>query len=712
MQKLDLVAGSFLTALFLFPALCSAQSISIVSGNGQLVCVNCVFSAGQFAALKVQVNDTAGAPVANTTVTWTDTQPDGTVTIATSSTNASGQATYTLGPQGVTLGSYFFPFTVVASALGTSVPFVETVALSGPSASVPVAITLVSPTTPQTLTGVVATTAAAPIVVKVSSTSGILGSGPPLQNIQVRLQAGTTGPSVSCTTQAGQAQGTVLTDSTGTASCTPVFGNTIGTGTYTIFVGGAFYSFPSATLTVTGGPASMIKYISGNNQTVNSGVKATLPLTAEVTDSGGNPSNNAKVTWSVIAGTATLTNQVTTSPSNGLVSASVTPTVGPVQVKVALASNSSVQYTFNVNVNTIVTALQAVSGSGQQANPGAPFTDPLIVQVNDNALLVQGATVSFTVTSGSANLSAPTAVTNAQGQAQVTATAGDTPGPVVITASIVSAGKTYTQTFNLTVLPPIGVTAVVNAAGYDQSPKAASPCSLVTIYGTGLATGLQGVVEPFIAPQFQVAGVSVQFGNAYAPILYVANLNGVESVSAQVPCEVAASTTVPPATVPMVVTVDNVALPAFPVAVTPYSPGIFQFVDTDGKTRAVLVRQDGSFITLANPARPGDTLRMFVTGLGQTTPPLFTNEFDPLAPDANGDLIPQDLPVSASVIVGVSNGGVLVLSAKYAYGMVGVYEVEFQVPQNIAADNDAPFAIVVMKGTSVVFGNGSLIPIQ
>jgi hypothetical protein len=92
---------------------------------------------------------------------------------------------------------------------------------------------------------------------------------------------------------------------------------------------------------------------------------------------------------------------------------------------------------------------------------------------------------------------------------------------------------------------------------------------------------------------------------------------------------------------------------------------------------------------------------------------LFTDEFDPLAPDASGDLVPQDLPVSANVIVGVNNGGVVVLAAKYAYGMVGVYEVDFQVPANTVSTNNAPFAILVYQNSNQLFwGNGSLLPIQ
>ena len=60
MQKLSVFAGSFLTALFLFPAFCQAQTISIVSGNGQLLCPDCRGGPYTFAPLVVQVTSAAG----------------------------------------------------------------------------------------------------------------------------------------------------------------------------------------------------------------------------------------------------------------------------------------------------------------------------------------------------------------------------------------------------------------------------------------------------------------------------------------------------------------------------------------------------------------------------------------------------------------------------------------------------------------------------
>jgi uncharacterized protein (TIGR03437 family) len=710
MQKLKLLAGIILTALFLFPAFCTAQTVSIIGGNGQLVCPDCVGISQRYAPLMVQVNDSTGKPVPNTTVTWTSTQLGFTPVTSTSSTNSAGQATYTFLPFGFFFGiTDFLPATVVASALGASASFVETTGepnqLSG---QVPVVINLIPAASAPALVGSAGQTAATPIKVLVA---GFLA---PIPGVQVALKSGTTGPTVSCATQPGQQPGTVLTDSTGTASCMPVFGSKLGVGSYSILVGGAFETFGPTTLTVNGGPPAILKIESGNNQTVNAGLKAPTALTALVTDLGGNPSTGAVVKWSVTEGSAVLSSVVSTSPSTGIVSAIVTPSAGPVQVTVALVSNITVQAVYAINVTTVVTALQKISGDNQQAAQNAPFVNPLIVQVNDNASPVAGAVVNFAVTSGSVTLDANSATSNAQGQAQVLATAGATAGPVVITATIKYGNTTYSEAFTLTVNPSgPTIVSVVNSAGFQN--QFVSPCSLATIYGTNLAPGLQGVASAFIQPQTQVDGVTVSFGGFAAPILDVANVNGVESVSVQVPCEVPVPLplTASQSTVPVVVTANGQASPSFVVSITTYSPGIFQFTDSaDGQTRAVLVRPDGSFASASNPARRGEIIRMYVTGLGQTTPGLFTNEFDPLVTDPNGNPLAETLPVNANVVVGVNNGGVLVVSAKYAYGMVGVYEVEFQVPADTATGNNAPFAIAVYQGTALVFGNPSLIAIQ
>jgi uncharacterized protein (TIGR03437 family) len=486
------------------------------------------------------------------------------------------------------------------------------------------------------------------------------------------------------------------------ATCTPVFGS-IGTGTYTIYVGGNFATFGPAPLAVTAGPPALIKYISGNNQAVDPGVKVPLPLVAVVTDVAGDASVGVPVVWSVRAGTAVLSNEVTSSSSNGQVSVYVTPTGGPVEVAVTLAGNSSVQYIFTVNVSIVITALQIVAGNNQQAAEGKIFADPLIVEASDNGVPVPGATVNFAVTIGAATLSALSAVTNAQGQAQVIITAGAVSGPVVITASMTSGGKTYSQTFNLVVSPSLAITQVVNAAGFQSGIV---PGSRVTIFGQGLAP--QGsVTAPTSGPlPLTLGGVTVTFTSGslsmQAPIFSVSSQNGTESVTVQAPFELS------PGNAFVSVTTGAGTSPLFSSTVYALQPGIFQTSPPGGASYATAQRPDGSFVSPANPAVAGEVITMQVTGLGQVSPAAATNQVGVAGQN-----------VLAGVLVGVENNGAPVISAAYSPGQVGLYTVTFQIPSNAVAGANMPLAIVACSGScsaanptpSLFWSNPSLIAI-
>ena len=700
MLRSKLLVGCFVSAVsFLFPAIFSGQTVAIVSGNGQLVCPVCPsFSTQQFVPLVVSVTNSSGAPMPSTTVSWSAVTGAASPVVTTSATNSSGVASYTFEPVLPQPGLSFAQSTVTATAGTSTVQFTETsVEPSLDTGFAPVQITLISPLPGQAFTGTAGQTSTTPIQVQVLVTE--LSNVEGLPGVAVQIVPGATGATASCMTQTGQQPGTVLTGANGMATCNLVFGGAIGTGTYTVTVGATYGSFTPGVLTVTAGPPAVVKVISGNNQAINPGALAPLALTAEVTDLGGNPVGGANVSWTV-SGNATLSDTVTTSASNGQVSTRVTAgSSGPIQVTATL--NSTAQVTFTVDVNTIVTQLQIVSGNNQSTNINTAFTDPLIVQVNDQTTPVAGVGVSFAVASGSAVLSASNATSNTAGQAQVTVTAGATTGPITITATV----GDFTQTFNLTANPTgpsVTANGFTNGAGFQVG--SISPCSLATIFGTGLATGIQGAVTSFLEPQMQVAGVSVQFGTVPAPVLSVVNQNGQQSVTVQVPCETT------PGTVPVLITVGGGST-MVSVNVLPISPGIFQTTMSDGVLRAVLVRPDGSYVSLQNPARIGETIRMYATGLGQTSPPIVTDQTVPLVADASGNLIPEAMPVNAQVVVGVDNAGVQVVSAQYAYGMVGVYEVQFVV-QSADTGNNIPFAILMFQNGQAVFGNPSAIPIQ
>src|SRR5437870_651668 len=87
----------FLLAFDSVPA--SAQSLAIVSGNGQLICSSCPTRTFTFDPLVVVVKDARGNPLSNATVTWTVNNPrgsDGRVGAASTVTGADGTAGNTL----------------------------------------------------------------------------------------------------------------------------------------------------------------------------------------------------------------------------------------------------------------------------------------------------------------------------------------------------------------------------------------------------------------------------------------------------------------------------------------------------------------------------------------------------------------------------------------------------------------------------------------
>lgn len=682
----------------------SQPTITIVSGNGNVVSPSSALGD----PLVVLVRDASGVPLANAGVSWTIAAGSGVITSDPNhpnnffSTDASGQS-YAIFIGSQVFGSSFSQSTVRASIANASVDFtMTTVGLDTSGNMLGVDIKVLSPTLPITapIVGQTGQTGTSPIQVQVQILGGFR-SGQGLPNIGVRLEPAnpTSGPTISCS------GGTVFTDTSGLANCNLVFGGRVGTGAFTVKVGGV-RNFENIPFQVTVGQPGMIRIQPGNNNLA--GVPGSvLTLTAEVTDLAGNVLGDVPVVFEAVTpGTVTLSNVRSPSDSSGRVSATATlgNTAGPVQVRVRTATGN-IQALFTLNVTIPITGLLRVSPDNLDAAINTAFAQPLIVQVNNGAQPVSGVTVQFAVTRGSATLGTATAVTNAQGQASTTVRAGSTVGPITVTAT--AAG--FTQTFNLTARmagPSITSASFANVVCF-QNPAClpstgVAPGSIVTISGSGLATGIQGSVSGslFGFLPVQVANVQVQFGNVAAPIFNVSNINGQESVTVQVPFEVT------PGTVPVTVRVGSGST-TVNVQVVPVSPGLFEIQMSDGRRRALLLRPDGTFVSLQNPARRGDIIRAYVTGLGAVSPTIGTDQsaFPGLEPS-------NAINVVAPVVIGVNNAGVRVVSSTYARNLIGVYEVAFEVPNDTPPGTDIPFAVAVVMGDNLVFGNPSSIPVQ
>jgi len=220
-------------------------------------------------------------------------------------------------------------------------------------------------------------------------------------------------------------------------------------------------------------------------------------------------------------------------------------------------------------------------------------------------------------------------------------------------------------------------------------------------YGNVFAAGEDGPASDSAPAEASHASsdphpISVRFGAVAAPILAVSNFEGQEAITVQVPFEV-----------PIAQTEVTLRISDFTarkrVAVLPATPGILQMQMDDAHVRGIVVRLDRSIVDLQHPARRGDTLRMFVTGLGPLAPAFPTNRVGVAGLTAE--------PVYR-LIVGVNHHGAPLVSTRYAEGMIGVEEITFRIPEDVPAGPNIPLSVGVVVGGRTVYSNRSSLPVQ
>jgi len=697
----------------------AASGMRIVAGQGQMLPegVSTANSAngGPGSPLTVLVMDSNGNPVSGATVTFLITQGQGGVV----SGGVSGQtATVTADSNGKASVDFLAP--IIGSPIGSTGGFAQTTitATSGSSTATfyitttpGLEVTIGSPTTRlitpnpgSTLTGQATTTLPGAVVVQVTSALGV-----PVPNVGVILSNGGLDPTLFPSATCNDPNGTgVLTDQTGTATCDLVFGSRIGSGSISAVVGYSSTANPF-TIVVTPGPPAKVNIKQGNNQSGTPGQTLPFALLVQVTDAGGNVLPGVAVSWQVVtSGTVTLKNVISTTDSNGQASALATlgNVAGPQQVTVTSGTATA---TFTLTVNIAAAGIQKVSGDNQTAQIGGQFSSPLVVKVVDSkGAAVQGAQVTFAVTTGSATLGSPNANTDTTGQASTTVTAGTSAGAITVTASTSGLSTSFSLT---SILPGPANLVIYNGPNFASgfSINTISPGSIATITGTGLATGVQGLVSanniigPLPTTLPSVPNLKVTFGGVAAPIYYVLNSNGQEQVTVQVPFEVQ------PGSVSVVVNGAGGGSSSVNVTVQAFAPGAF--TTTYGNQMvAVAQRPDGSYVSPSNPAHPGENVRFYVTGLGQVTPATGTGL---------GGVPGQKVNAQVAVGINTSSGssasasGVKLVAAEYAPGLAGVYAVTVQLPADTLTGPAQLFAMIVFDSQNNTYFMQSVpIPIQ
>ena len=397
----------------------AAQSLNMVSGNGQLVSEQFISNA----PMVVQAKDAAGHAAAGVAISWSITQGSGTLLNTSMSTDSNGNASTNFLATSLQPGLSFQAATVTASSSSGSVSFIITTVKSLGLAPPPAVQLLKPPLDNRSLTGASGTTLTGAVVVQVVAQAGAQ-AGAPVPNVGVRI-TNNGDPTSAAPASCRAPLGLVLTDSTGTATCDLVISGNPGTYSLTALVGET-QSTPGFNLQITQG-VSCSYSLSANSQsfpanastgTVNVFTSAGCSWTAVSNTNflsittGASGTGNGVVTFSVAAntgalrtGTMTIAGQtytVTQSAGNPTALSITTP---PSLPSTAIGSSYSVTLTasggqqpYTWSTSGLPAGLSLNSSSGViSGTPTVAGSYNFTVTVKDNTGTQQSQTFSLTV---------------------------------------------------------------------------------------------------------------------------------------------------------------------------------------------------------------------------------------------------------------------------------------------------------------------------
>ena len=437
------------------------------------------------------------------------------------------------------------------------------------------------------------------------------------------------------------------------------------------------------------GPVAVLTKTGGDNQSGAPGDLLPQALQAAVSDVCGTAVGGQAVIWDVQPpGSAELLGNFSTTNPAGQISTRVR--LGNTAARILInAQVGGVATTFRVTANVAPTQILIVAGDGQSVGRGQEARIPLTVETrNSDGAPSGGVPVDFAVVGGSGSLTSERIVTGADGRASTNIIGGAELGVVVVEARALD----LLVQFRLQVVeqvPAVPSGGFVNGASFQGGLV---PGSLASIFGTGLTKDLDGIEEVSAAPfPTTLGGVRVYVAGHAAPMVSIANVRGIEQLNFQVPFEVPA----PSGEVAVMIDNNGATATFNNVQTLAVQPGIFEFFLGPSLFAAAL-HADFSVVTPANPAKPGEIILLFVTGLGPTDPPVGTNVPGP---------VPPAVTVSDPAVI-VAGVEAEILGSFYAPTLSAAYQINFRIPIILPAGN-----ATIQVAISGVGSQQSLIPI-
>jgi uncharacterized protein (TIGR03437 family) len=206
-------------------------------------------------------------------------------------------------------------------------------------------------------------------------------------------------------------------------------------------------------------------------------------------------------------------------------------------------------------------------------------------------------------------------------------------------------------------------TGVVNAASSALFTSGVAPGELITIYGSNLAsTTAVDVTFPTT-----LAGVQVYVNNRLAPI-YVVSATQISAIIPYATTELVAS---------IQVVNNGTRSNIVPAWVTLTAPGVFT-QPAGGIGTAAALHTDYSLVTSNAPLHIGDTVLLYVTGLGAVSPAVADGSPGPVSP----------LSYATNTIKVYIGGQQATTSfVGLAPQLVGLYQINAQIPSGVTSGN-------------------------